>query len=115
MTNEFWEVPGSEDYMARCDACAREKFAKDNPTAMIPANAIAHTCNEKYELFEKVLVCNRWDEEMMKTMVMMLMSFVYRKHPFVDFFKIRLTDSTRALNAKELIMQWAVEKSDGRV
>lgn len=33
-----------------CRRCRRDKFAKENPNAMIPMNYISHTCNQPERL-----------------------------------------------------------------
>jgi hypothetical protein len=94
-----------------CGACRRERYARENPKAMIPLNAIAHTCRDEFDLYEKRIVCADESREVQLEMIERLVNFAYDTHPGMEYYRIRWTDSERVLNAKEVRMEWAVRRA----
>jgi hypothetical protein len=106
--SEFWEVLSVQDVaeIKECQACALDRAAAEGKTT--PLMAYRHTCKDRFDIYEKTLVLN--DMSRFEEASRVLMAFIFEKYPNLEYFKLRLTDSVKHFNAKELIIQWAVER-----
>jgi hypothetical protein len=69
------------------------------------------------KIYEKIITINphvniNVARDLMRDSMLRLFYFMYEKSPYVEYFEIKLKDSEKTLNAKDMVLRWADDEDE---